>query len=136
MVLDTAYVGELFRHLQDNRNLNYVPYGAAFLPQNQDPTAEHDCAAGIERAAAPTSCARCSGIADINLYESAATGNYNSLQVTLDRRVGQPVPRDVLYLEQESDDGHRRHQLTSARINSPGWLTTAHPAMTGARTSP
>jgi hypothetical protein len=24
--------------LQDNRNLNYVPYGANFLPQNQDPT--------------------------------------------------------------------------------------------------
>jgi hypothetical protein len=28
MVLDTAYVGTLGRHLQDNRNLNYVPYGA------------------------------------------------------------------------------------------------------------
>ena len=38
MVLDTAYVGALSRHLQDNRNLNYVPYGSAFLPQYQDPT--------------------------------------------------------------------------------------------------
>src|SRR6185369_9894571 len=38
IVLDTAYVGALFRHLQDNRNLNYVPFGAAFQPQNQDPT--------------------------------------------------------------------------------------------------
>ena len=37
-VLDTAYVGSLFRHMQDNRNLNPVPYGADFLPQNQDPT--------------------------------------------------------------------------------------------------
>ncbi len=38
MVLDTAYVGSLSRHLQNNRNLNPVPYGAAFLPQNQDLT--------------------------------------------------------------------------------------------------
>ena len=37
MMLDTAYVGSLARHLQDNRNLNPVPYGAMFLPQNQDP---------------------------------------------------------------------------------------------------
>ena len=36
--IDAAYVGNLTRHLQDNRNLNYVPYGATFLPQNQDPT--------------------------------------------------------------------------------------------------
>ena len=38
LVLDTAYVGDIARHLQDNRNLNPVPYGASFLPQNQDPT--------------------------------------------------------------------------------------------------
>jgi len=38
MMLDTAYVGGLGRHLQDNRNLNPVPYGAALLPRNQDPT--------------------------------------------------------------------------------------------------
>jgi hypothetical protein len=38
MVLDSAYVGTVGRHLQDNRNLNGVPYGADFLPQNQDPT--------------------------------------------------------------------------------------------------
>jgi hypothetical protein len=36
MMLDAAYVGSLSRHLQDNRNINYVPYGA-IAPQNQDP---------------------------------------------------------------------------------------------------
>jgi hypothetical protein len=87
LVLDTAYVGELFRHMQDNRNLNYIPYGAAFLPQNQDPTLSSTAMLGSS--ALPANFLRSRrGIADINLYESAATGNYNSLQVTLDRRWG------------------------------------------------
>jgi hypothetical protein len=86
MLLDTAYVGALSRHLQDNRNLNYVPFGAAFLPQNQDPTISSSL---LGSAALPAQfLRRMPGISDINLYESAATGNYNALQVTLNRRVG------------------------------------------------
>lgn len=87
MVLDTAYVGSLSRHLQDNRNLNYVPYGTAFLPQYQDPTLNPNALAGSS--ALPSQfLRRLQGISDINLYEATATGNYNSLQVTVDRRVG------------------------------------------------
>jgi hypothetical protein len=86
MVLDTAYVGGLSRHLQDNRNLNYVPFGAAFQAQNQDSTISSSLPGG---AALPANFLRhLRGISDINLYESAATGNYNSFQITLDRRVG------------------------------------------------
>ena len=86
MVLDVAYVGALFRHLQDNRNLNYVPYGAAFQPQNQDPTISSSVLGG---ASLPANFMRpLRGIGNINLYESAATGNYNSLQVSVNRRVG------------------------------------------------
>lgn len=86
MVLDTAYVGALFRHLQDNRNLNYVPYGAAFLPQNQDPSISSSLPGG---AALPANFLRpLRGIGNINLYEATATGNYNSLQVSVNRRAG------------------------------------------------
>jgi len=86
MVLDTAYVGALSRHLQDNRNLNYVPYGTAFLPQYQDPTVTSSLPGG---AALPAQfLRRMIGIGDINLYEGSATGNYNSLQVSLNRTVG------------------------------------------------
>jgi hypothetical protein len=85
MVLDTAYVGAIFRHLQDNRNLNYVPYGAAFLPQNQDPTITSSLPGGA--ALLPQFLRGLRGIGNINLYEGAATGNYNSLQVTLNRRM-------------------------------------------------
>ena len=85
--LDVAYVGTMSRHLQDNRNLNYVAYGAAFLPQYQDPTA---AASSIPGATALLSqfLRPYRGIGDIALYEGTATGNYNALQVTGNRRVG------------------------------------------------
>jgi hypothetical protein len=85
LVLDTAYVGALFRHLQDNRNLNYVPYGAAFQSQNQDPTITSGLPGGA--ALLPQFLRPLRGIGNINLYEGSATGNYNSLQVTLNRRM-------------------------------------------------
>ena len=86
-VLDAAYVGALSRHLQDNRNLNYVPFGAAFAPQNQDPTLSSTALLGTS-ALLSQFLRPYRGIGNINLYEATATGNYNSLQVTLDRRVG------------------------------------------------
>ena len=87
MALDVAYVGNISRHLQDNRNLNYVPYGATFQPQNQDPTLAASTIPGAT--ALLTQFVRpYRGIGDINLYEGAATGNYNALQVTANKRVG------------------------------------------------
>jgi hypothetical protein len=83
MVLDTAYVGDLGRHLQDNRNLNPVPYGAAFLPQNQDPTISSSLPGGT--ALAVNFLRPYRGFGQINLYESAATSNYNALQVSLNK---------------------------------------------------
>lgn len=87
VTLDTAYVGSQSRHLQDNRNLNYVPYGAAFLPSAQDPTQAAPSLLGnnilLNQNLRPLL-----GYSDINLYESAANGNYNSLQISAQKRVG------------------------------------------------
>ena len=90
LVLDTAYVGDLGRHLQDNRNLNPVPYGADFLPQNQDPTLAASALAG-NSALQPNFLRPLRGFNQIALYESAATSNYNALQFNLNRRVGKIV---------------------------------------------
>lgn len=85
MVLDTAYVGTQGRHLQDNRNLNGVPYGADFLPQNQDPTLSPTALQG-NSALMANFLRPISGYSNITVYESAATSNYNALQLTLNRR--------------------------------------------------
>jgi hypothetical protein len=37
-VVDVAYVGTKGRQLLNTQNINTVPYGARFLPENQDPT--------------------------------------------------------------------------------------------------
>ena len=88
MMLDTAYVGGLGRHLQDNRNLNPVPYGADFLPQNQDPTlvrANPNALLG-NNALSSNFLRPLTGYGTVALYESAATSNYNALQVSLNKR--------------------------------------------------
>jgi hypothetical protein len=38
VIWDIAYVGSIANHLPRQVNLNAVPYGARFLPENQDPT--------------------------------------------------------------------------------------------------
>ena len=85
-LLDMAYVGAQFRHLQDNRNLNPVPYGATFLPQNQDPTLSPTALLG--NSALPANFLRpLRGFGSVTLYEGGATGNYNSGQAALSRRL-------------------------------------------------
>jgi hypothetical protein len=96
MMLDTAYVGALARHLQDNRNLNAIPYGATFLPQNQDPTKTNSALLGSN--ALPDVFLRpLRGFGQISLYESAATSNYNALQVNLTKRFGKGLSFGAAY---------------------------------------
>jgi hypothetical protein len=98
-MLDVAYVGTQARHLQDNRNINYNPFGSCFLPQNQDPQ---------RLAATPTAllgnnCKDANflkpyiGFGSINLYESQSTSNFNSLQVNVQRRTAKGLFLGVAY---------------------------------------
>src|SRR5258708_21580451 len=87
IVLDTAFVGSQSRHLQDNRNLNYVPYGTAFLPSALDPTQAAPTLLG-NNILLNQNLRQLKGFSDINLYESAANGNYNSLQISVQKRAG------------------------------------------------
>lgn len=88
MMLDTAYVGTQGRHLQDNRNLNPVPYGATLQARNQDPTlvAANPNALLGNNSLDPNLLRPLRGFGQINLYESAATSNYNALQINLTKR--------------------------------------------------
>lgn len=87
MVLDTSYVGSMSRHLLTNTNVNNVPYGTAFLPQNQDSTLAASSTPGAT--ALPTAFLRANypNQGAVTRNEAIGNTNYNSLQVSLNRRV-------------------------------------------------
>ena len=104
VVLDVAYVGSVSNHLLNNLNLNAIPYGATFLKANQDPTLfpggvvpDSDpsidpayTAAGLKfdgSKALPVDLLRkFPGFGTITAHNYEATANYNSMQVSINRR--------------------------------------------------
>jgi hypothetical protein len=79
MVLTAAYVGYVSRHLLATRSINTLPYGTRFLPQNADPTQSGK--------ALPDSFLYPNvGYTSINYFENSSSGNYNGLQLNLNRR--------------------------------------------------
>jgi hypothetical protein len=107
-ILDVSYVGLLGRQLLYNTNINAAPYGAAFLQQNQDPT---KWGGNVPTCTADPSTSPCTGsnaydsnflrpfrgYGDITLEHFGATSNYNSLQVTVDRRFAKGAFLGVAY---------------------------------------
>src|SRR5260370_12500889 len=84
-VLEPGYVGPQSRHLLDQLNLNAIPYGAAFLPQNQDPT--KNPAATLGSSALNRDFLRpYPGYGDISIHREGSSSNYNSLQLSVNRR--------------------------------------------------
>lgn len=78
-VLDVSYVGNLGRHLSQNRSLNAVPYGTNTLASSLDATAGN--------APLPINFLRpYKGYGDITYFEMSTSSNYHSLQSTLKRR--------------------------------------------------
>jgi len=77
-IVDASYVGNVGRHITDTRNLDLVPYGAEFLPQHIDPTTGTPLP---DKFFNPLP-----GYTAVNYVENAMTSNYNSLQVTANRR--------------------------------------------------
>jgi hypothetical protein len=82
-VVDVGYVGSLGRHLLWARNLNSIPLGANFKSENIDPTTGSAYSAAFLRPL--------TGYGDIAYYESASSSNYNSLQVSVNRRFAKGV---------------------------------------------
>ncbi|MBI4910919.1 MAG: carboxypeptidase regulatory-like domain-containing protein [Acidobacteria bacterium] len=79
IVLDTAYAGSLGRRLFWRRDLNVIPLGANFLPQNQDPTQPG-------RPLNPNFERPIPGYTTILQSEPGGSSNYHSLQVSARRR--------------------------------------------------
>ncbi len=78
-ILDVSYVGSQSRHLQQQRNLNVIPYGARFATANQNPVvAGSPLADDFLRPY--------QGYGNITYFEYAGNSNYNALQVAANRR--------------------------------------------------
>jgi hypothetical protein len=98
-VLGVNYVAQAAHNANYAFNLNEVPYGAEFLPQNQDPTTGTPLPDDYFRPYP--------GYSSISDHEWADNSNYNSLQVTLDRRFTHGLTYGVAYTWSKSLDDNR-----------------------------
>jgi len=79
VVLDSAYVGSVARHLLQRRSLNAIPYGTRFLASSLDTTTNSPLPDNFLRTLP--------GYADIQYIEMSSTSNYHSLQTQVNKRM-------------------------------------------------
>jgi hypothetical protein len=97
ITLDVAYVGSSSRDLLRLWQLNAVPLGAKFLPQNQDPTRAPSPVPGAT--ALPNDLLRpYPGYSDILMWGYTSSGNYNALQASLQRRFDDGLLFGIFYV--------------------------------------
>jgi hypothetical protein len=85
LILDLAYVGSKSTDLLRQSQINSVPAGAKFLPQNQDPTRAPSAVPGAT--ALPDDLLRpYQGYNTIRMWDYTGWGNYNALQAGITRR--------------------------------------------------
>ncbi len=96
LVADVAYVGSVSRHQVHTLNINGMPFGSAWLPQNQDPTLGTPRFDGTTTL--PINYIRpYRGYGDINIQGMGAISNYNALQASLSRRLTEGLQLGVAY---------------------------------------
>jgi hypothetical protein len=88
-VLSISYVGSVSRNGPYSFNRNEVPYGAEFLSRNQDPTTGTPLPDDYFRPYP--------GYSSINDSEWGNNANYNSLQVTFNRRISHGLAYGIAY---------------------------------------
>jgi len=128
VVLDTSYIGSISRHLLQTTNINAVPYGATFQPQNQDPTKVKANPNNILGSNAyDTNFLRpYQGFGDISMYGMGATSNFNSLAVRADRRFARGLFLSTVFswgkclaTAGADGDGFRVDNLTRFHLYAP-----------------
>jgi hypothetical protein len=107
-IVDVKYVGSLSRHLGARRNINTIPFGTRFLPQNIDPTASVPNTPFVDNLLRPYP-----GYGNITVLERNLSSNYNSLQATLNRRFARGLEFGVAYTYSKSLDYGSDERVTS-----------------------
>ena len=90
IVLDTSYVANLARHELWSYNIDTLPYGVRFLPQNQDPT-------NPGRPLPDNFLVPLPGYSSITYYADNGTHSYNGLLVSANRRLRRNLQLGVSY---------------------------------------
>jgi hypothetical protein len=84
-IFDLAYVGSESKDLLRQVQINALPFGATFLPQNQDPTRAPSSVPGAT--ALPSDFLRpFPGYGNIRMWDYSGYSNYHALQTSLNRR--------------------------------------------------
>ena len=96
-VVDVTYVGSKGRHLLQAKNLNLVPYGARFLPQNQDPTRPGNPLPDNFFRPFP-------GYDTVWLFQNNGISSYNAMQLTVNRRFAHGLQFGLAYTLSRSKD--------------------------------
>jgi hypothetical protein len=97
IVFDIAYVGSSSKNLLSQEQINSVPYGAKFLPENQDSTRAPNPTPGAS--ALPDDFLRpYQGYGDIRLWDYRGYSNYHSLQTSIQRRFDEGFMFTVFYV--------------------------------------
>jgi hypothetical protein len=97
LTLDIAYVGSSSKDQFSVEQINAVPYGAKFQPENQDPTRAPSSTPGAS-ALTDDFLRPYQGYGDIRLRDYRGYSNYHSLQTSLQRRFDNGFMFSVLYV--------------------------------------
>ena len=109
MILDVAYVGSRSTDLLRQVQINAVPFGATFLPQNQDPTRVPSAIPGDS--ALPNDFLRpFPGYGNIRMWDYSGYGDYKALQTSVTRRFDRGLMLSGL-LGVEQGAGDQQHRL-------------------------
>ena len=121
ILLDVGYVGSKGQHLLSRFNLNDMPFGSAWAPQNQDPTVAVPSNDG--RTTKPINLYRpYAGYGNISMTGFGGSSNYNSLQVSANRNLSKSLVLGVAYtwskaLGVASGDGDNMHPTNFRMAN-------------------
>ena len=94
-----SYVGSVSNHLLERVDINEIPFGAAFLPENQDATLQKASPNALIGSNALVSqlLRPFVGFNSITMKMFAGNSNYNSLQATLNRRFATGLMLGIAY---------------------------------------
>jgi hypothetical protein len=96
-IFDIAYVGSESKDLLRQVQINALPFGATFLPENQDPTREPSAIPGAT--ALPTDLLRpYPGYGNIRMWDYSGYSNYHALQTSVNRRFDNGFSFGVFYV--------------------------------------